>query len=78
MERGCGWRRPTKSQRGKWVEEDMTTKSADTIKVRIKSNLNQRRKVFMNSQMLQHRRDKVIFSMWPLISNLLVENAQEW
>jgi hypothetical protein len=61
MERGRGRRRPTKSQRGKWVEEDMTTKSADTIKVRIKSNLNQRRKVFMNSQMLQHRRDKVIF-----------------
>jgi hypothetical protein len=43
------------------VEEDMTTKSANTIKVRIKSNLNQRRKVFMNSQMLQHRRDKDFF-----------------
>ena len=78
MERGRGRRRPTKSQRGKWVEEDMTTKYADTIKVRIKINLNQRRKVFMNSQMLQHRRDKVIFFMWPLSSNLLVENAQEW
>jgi hypothetical protein len=35
--------------------------SAYTIKVRIKISLNQRRKVFMNSQMLQHRRDKVIF-----------------
>ena len=78
MERGCGPRRPTKSQRGKWVDENVTMTSADTIKVRIKSNLNQRRKVFMNSQMLQHRRDKVIFSMWPLSSNLLVENAQEW
>jgi hypothetical protein len=61
MERGRGRRRTTKSQRGKWVEEDMTTKSADTIKVRRQSNLNQRRKVFMNSQMLQHRGDKVIF-----------------
>jgi hypothetical protein len=79
MERGCGRSRPTKSHRGKWVEEDMTTKSAGTIKVRIKSNLNQRRKVFMNSQMIQHRRDKVFFFfIWPLSSNLLVKNAQEW
>ena len=36
-------------------------------------------KVFMNSQMLQHRGEKVNFSsMRPLRSNLLVENAQEW
>lgn len=78
MERGCGRRRPTKSQRGKWVDKNVTMKSADTIKVRIKINLNQRRKVFMNSQILQHRRDKVFFfSIWPLSSNLLLENAQE-
>ena len=63
MERGCGQRRTNKSQRGKWVEEDMTMKCVDTEKVRIKINLNQRRKVFMNSQMLQHRGYKVIFSM---------------
>jgi hypothetical protein len=39
----------------------MTMKSTDIIKVRIKSNLNQRMKVFMNSQMLQHKRDKFYF-----------------
>jgi hypothetical protein len=43
------------------VEEDMTMKSANTIKVRINRNLNQRRKVVMNYQMLQHRRDKELF-----------------
>jgi hypothetical protein len=32
----------------------------DTIKVRRQSNLNQSRMVFINSQILQHRRDKVI------------------
>jgi hypothetical protein len=33
----------------------------------------------MNSQMLQHRGDRIIFfSMWPLSSKLLVENAHEW
>ena len=61
MERGRGGRRTTKSQRGKWVEEDMTMKSVDTIKVRMKGNINQRRNVFMNSQMLHHRRDKFFF-----------------
>ena len=30
MERGRGWCRPTKSQRGKWVEEDMTMDPANT------------------------------------------------
>jgi hypothetical protein len=59
MERGRGQLRTTKSQRRKWVEEDLTTESVDTIKVRIQRNLNQRRKVFMNSQMLQYRGDKV-------------------
>lgn len=79
MDRGRGWRRTTKSQREKWGEEDMTTESTDTINVRRQSNLNQRRKVFIISQMLQDRGDKVIFlSMRPLRSNLLVENAQEW
>jgi hypothetical protein len=43
------------------VEEDMTTKFADSIKVRRKHKLNKRRKVFMNSQRIQHRGDKVIF-----------------
>ena len=76
MDRGHGWHRTTKSKRVKRLEEDMTTKSADTIKVRRQSNLNQGRKVFMNSQLLQHRGEKVIFlSMRPLRSNLLVENA---
>jgi len=60
MERGHGWHRTTKLQRGKWAEEDMTIESTDTIKVRIQRNLNQRRMVFMNSQMLQYKRDKVI------------------
>ena len=60
MERVHGRHRTTKSKRGKWVEEDMTTESVDTIKVRRQINLNQRSMVFMNSQMLQHRRDKVI------------------
>jgi hypothetical protein len=76
MERGHGRHRPTKSQKGKWVEEDIANKSADTLKVIIKSNFNQRRMVFMNLQMLQHRRDKAFFSIWPLILNLLVENAK--
>jgi hypothetical protein len=40
MERGRGCHRPTKSQIGKWVEEDMTMKYADAIKVRRKNNLN--------------------------------------
>ena len=54
----------------------MATESTNTIKVRRQSNLKERRKVFMNSQMLQHRGDKVIcLSMRPLRSNLLVENA---
>ena len=61
MESGHRWCRTTKSQRIKWVDEDMTMESADTIKVRRQRNLNQRREVFMNSQMLQHRGDKVIF-----------------
>jgi hypothetical protein len=60
MDRGRGRHRPTKSMRGKWVAIESDTKSTDTIKVRRQSNLNQRRMVFMNSQMLQHRRDKVI------------------
>ena len=61
MDRGCGLRRTAKSHRGMWVEEDMAMKYADTIKVRRQSNLNQRRKVFMNLQFTQHREDKVIF-----------------
>jgi hypothetical protein len=32
--------------------------SVDTINIRKQINLNQRKKVFMNSQMLQHRGDK--------------------
>ena len=60
MDRGHGQRRPTKSTRGKWVAIESDTESADTIKVRIQINLNQRSVVFMNIQILQHRRDKVI------------------
>ena len=60
MGRGHGKCRPTKSTRGKWVDVESNTESADTIKVRRQRKLNQRRMVFMNSQMLQHRRDKVI------------------
>ena len=60
MDRGRGQCRPTKSTRGKWVDIELDTKSVDTIKVRRQRNLNQRRMVFMNLQMLQHRRDKVI------------------
>ena len=60
MDRGCGWHRTTKSQGGKWVAIYSDIESANTIKLRRQSNLNQRRMVFMNSQMLQHRRDKVI------------------
>ena len=43
------------------MEIDTIKIYVDTIKVRGKNNLNQRRKVFMNSQMLQNRGDKVIF-----------------
>jgi hypothetical protein len=46
--------------RGKWVAIESNTESADTVNIRIQRNLNQRRMVFMNSQMIQHRRDKVI------------------
>ena len=78
MDRRHGQRRTTKSSRGKWVEIDMTMEYADKIKVSRQRNLNQRRKVFMNSQMLQHRGDKVIFlSMRPLRSNLLVSNLHK-
>ena len=57
------------------MEIDETTKPADTIEVRRERNLNQRRKVFMNSQMLQHRGDKVIFlSMRPLRAREKFEN----
>jgi hypothetical protein len=61
MKIGRGRHRTTKSLRGKWLEEDMTTEYTDTLKVRRQINLIQRRKVFMNSQMLQHRGDKFIF-----------------
>ena len=58
---------------------DMTMKYVETIKVRRQINLNQRRKVFMNSQMIQHRGDRVIIlSMRTLRSNLLVSNLQKW
>ena len=77
MDKGHGWCKTTKSTRGKWVEIDMTKESVDTIKVRRQRNLNQRRKVFMNSQMLQHSGDKIIFlSMRNLRSNLSVENQR--
>ena len=79
MDNGHGRHRTTKLQRGKWVEEDMAMESIDIIKIRIKRNLNQRMKVFMNSQMLQHRGEQVNFlSMRPLGSNVLVENTKEW
>ena len=48
MDRGPGWHRPTKSQRGKWVAIDLDTESIDTIKVIRQSNRNQMRKAFMN------------------------------
>ena len=67
MDKGHGKRINTKSTRGKWVEIDKTMESADTIKVQ--RNLNQMREVFMNSQILRHRGDKVFFSM---------RNAHEW
>ena len=60
MDRGRGRHRPIKSTRGKWAAIESYTKSVDTIKVRRQRNINQRRMLFMNSQMLQHRRDKVI------------------
>ena len=39
---------------------NLDSESANTIKVRRQSNHNQRRKLFMNSQMLQHEEDKVL------------------
>ena len=48
MDRGRGWHRTTKLQRGKWVDIDSNTKSADTIKVIRHNNHNQMRKAFMN------------------------------
>ena len=39
---------------------DSDIEFVDTIKIRIQSNANQRRKVFMNSKILQHREDKVL------------------
>ena len=79
MDIGHGRHRTTKSTRGKCVEIDMKMEFVETIKVRIQTNLNQRRNVFMNSKILQHRGDKVNFlSMMPLRSNLLVSNAHKW
>jgi predicted transcriptional regulator len=60
IDRGRGQHRPTKSMRGKWVAIKLDTKYVDTIRVRRKRNLNQRRMVFMNSKILQHREDKFI------------------
>lgn len=48
LDRGRGWHRPTKSQRGKWVAMDSDTKSVDTINVIRQSNRSQMRKAFMN------------------------------
>ena len=39
---------------------DSDTKYGDSIKVIRQSNQNQMRKAFMNSQMLQHKEDKVL------------------
>ena len=60
MNRGCGQHRTTKLQRGNWVAIDSNIEFAYTIKGRRQRNINQRRKVFMNSPMLQHREDKVL------------------
>ena len=43
VERGHGWHRTTKSQRGKWVAID-----SDTIKVIRQRNHNEMRKAFIN------------------------------
>ena len=50
MDRGREQHKTTKLTRGKLVEIDMIKKSIDTINVRRQRKLNQRRKVFMNSQ----------------------------